>query len=141
MLMRTTAQNASVSEQRKLRKTNCSAHTPTLNIGARGASCRCMCTAKCISRCHLLELESFANLFPSTVKKAMRSCPSKYCAEVFGLLVLGLCCENICRAHMIPCTPGASHAHPYPHLFESIGQRSHQSNPANLHDRNIQKQY
>ena len=68
MLMRTTAQNASVSEQRKLRKTNCSAHTPTLNVGARGVSCRCVCTAKCISKCHLLEFESFANLFPSTVK-------------------------------------------------------------------------
>ena len=68
MLMRTAAQNARVSEQRKLRKTNCSAHTPALNIGARGVSCRCVCTAKCISKCHLLEFDCFANLFPSTIK-------------------------------------------------------------------------
>ena len=67
--LRTTTQNARVCEQRKFRKATCCTCTPTLNIGARGSSYRRACKAKCVSKRHLFEFESFANLFPSTVKK------------------------------------------------------------------------
>ena len=88
----TAAQNARVCEQRKFRKTDCSVCTPTLNIGARGLSYRCVCKAKCISKRDLFDFESFANLFPSTVKKRFRTCLSRSCAEVCVVcFVLGLC--------------------------------------------------
>ena len=65
----TAAQNARACEQLNFRETDCSVCTPTLNIGARGLSYRCVCKAKCTSKRDLFDFESFANLFPSTVKK------------------------------------------------------------------------
>ena len=120
----TAAQNARVCEQRKFRKTDCSVCTPTLNIGARGLSCRSVYKTKLTCGSDLFSFHFVANYFPSTVKNThcfclARSFGALICCVFFeesapkaaSFICVRACQKMLSRAHTAACTHDILSAH------------------------------